>query len=132
MPAKIRTGFVSNSSSSSFIIMGDVISFEDAKNYTDAFWILDEWSEGNDCINLTPEVLEFLNENPKIVENIKSNSKKLFGNRKTLYFDGYVSEYSFTEKDLHKDIYSFDKSYHCCDDDIGAIKSRYGCDEDDD
>ena len=132
MPAKIRTGFVSNSSSSSFIIMGDVISFEDAKNYKDVFWILDEWGEGNDCINLTPEVLEFLNENPKIVENIKSNSKKLFGNRKPLYFDGSVSEYLLTENDLHKDIYSFDKSYHCCDDDIESIKSRYGCDKDDD
>ena len=71
MTAKIRNSFVSNSSSSSFIIMGESISFNDAKNFDDAIWILEEWGEGNDVINLTPEVLEFLDQNPNVVENLE-------------------------------------------------------------
>lgn len=126
--SKIRNSFVSNSSSSSFIIMGESISFEEAKNYNDALWILEEWGEGNDCIELTKEVLEFLDENPNVVKIIKNNSIKLFGNYKTLCCEGDRSDELITKEDLHRDIFSFDKSYHCCGDDISDIKSRYGSD----
>lgn len=57
---KIRIGFVSNSSSSSSIILGKGISFDevlDRKSNTPVFMLGDYVNEGMDFFEITPEIL---------------------------------------------------------------------------
>jgi hypothetical protein len=61
---KTRSGFVSNSSSSSFCILGKEIQPKDIdfnENIFCKFW--PDWGEGNIFFKVTPEILEYLETN---------------------------------------------------------------------
>ena len=59
---KVREGFVSNSSTTSFVIIGNRVKQEDI-NFDDGEYVgvgWSDWMEGTDVFNLTPEHLQIL------------------------------------------------------------------------
>lgn len=56
---KVRTGFVSNSSSSSFVVVGNALTWAEALEGGENLYAIGEWlSDGQDIFKLTPEVLD--------------------------------------------------------------------------
>lgn len=63
---KVRSGFVSNSSSSSFLIVSNSTNIDEK---SDLLHIDMEGSEGRVIFKPTKEMLDYLKQNPEIVEN---------------------------------------------------------------
>jgi len=65
---KIRRGFVSNSSSSSFVIVGNEIEFSKIKATDKNIEMLaDELAENTVCMTMTKEIFEYLKNNPDVI-----------------------------------------------------------------
>ncbi len=71
---KVRSGFVSNSSSSSFVVIGEHIEFSDlTKEIVENKNIMGfgKWLEsGMDVFNLCVQVYDLLKENPKLLDEV--------------------------------------------------------------
>ena len=64
---KIRNNFISNSSSSSFILFGQKCEFEEMlKSDKDGIWISDDsLNDGCNAVNVTKQFKEYFSKNPK-------------------------------------------------------------------
>jgi hypothetical protein len=105
---KIRSGFVSNSSSSSFIIFGERVEWYDMTGDTKSeFWMSGyPCAEGYDVFRLTPEMIEF------IIKN------KLQGE----YYRVFKTMYGETPEQINRNdlpsvftLYIFERSEHSVD-----------------
>jgi len=131
---KIRQGFVSNSSSSSFVIMGierdlDYIMNHEMKNKVIMFG--EYLSDGMDVIELTPEIKEMIAQN--------SNRKDYFYDRTFLEVGfGYSSDCDncpITKDEIIKamdkldgdkvQLLAIEKDYHSTDGDVEMLYQRY-------
>lgn len=66
---KIRQGFISNSSSSSFLIAGYDIALEDVKEPSDCYFVGKDLGDGADIFLLTTEIQEALEIIPELEES---------------------------------------------------------------
>ena len=131
MSSKIRQGFVSNSSSSSFIISGDIISFEDVPKFPNCILVTNDevFGDGCDKIELTHEIYEYIKENKselrlnlnecEIITNPKFHDREWVEERD--YF-GYGCGSRETEpiSGIERDI-----SYHATKNSLEELKQRY-------
>lgn len=96
---KIRTGFVSNSSSSSFVLIGNSILLKDVTEElvsTNKIYVFGSWlSDGQDIFRITPEMFKY--------------SKLLVNGQKTQFVNAFAEAYTentsavrFTEELLSK------------------------------
>lgn len=116
---KTRNGFVSNSSSSSFIIFGKEITVQDflAKDFTnDVYCSGDQVSEGTDIFIIDKEMKEELRINP-------------FENTYHELIEAYVighEDMSVTKNDLpdNFNVFHLEQSYHCTND-VDDFRDRY-------
>lgn len=113
---KIRNGFVSNSSSSSFVIMGKSISISDIEDMKTRmkegtiFAVGRERGEGIDIVKVN-ENIKYFKKYPQIIETF------------SYYMGMPFREETFRKEELINkiknipfdeiEIYEFDKSYHC-------------------
>lgn len=113
-----RMGFISNSSSSSFIITGEQISFEEAKKFEDCIWFTEkELSEGEDYIELTPVIIKTLEEQSRKGNlNISFSDGVILKNSR--WYEKYDEEYEPTPEDLHKVILNKEIDQHSTRDDL--------------
>lgn len=112
---KTRNFLVSNSSSSSFIILGDRISLQDVPKHSNVILITDDdvYGDGVDKIILTPEIYQTIIEN---FEDIHITVK-----HGTIIVN---PEFKTTEYDFY-DGFKCDISYHTTKDDLEMFKERY-------
>jgi len=65
---KIRTGFVSNSSSSSFVLFGRPVSYQNIIDDTCEHPVYmfghEEWGDGEDVFELTEDMVNWMRDNP--------------------------------------------------------------------
>jgi hypothetical protein len=67
---KIRNGFVSNSSSSSFMILGDNLGHRAPDKFESDIWVVGtDLGEGSDVFPLTKEMFNYLIEHKNSVDN---------------------------------------------------------------
>lgn len=108
---KIRKGFVSNSSSSSFVIIGKKISVEQLKDAKNPKLLGDYLSEGKDFVCLTPKMVELLQK-----YGLKSNYSKIIDVVKEIDgdFKSTINKDDLPNGDL--DIEIFNKDYYPTED----------------
>lgn len=107
---KTRNGFVSNSSSSSFIVVGKKIDKSEIKSHGHVWLIGSEYGEGTDAFELTPEMQDI------IVAHTGEIYATFISAIKTLSGD---DEGTLEEEDIKLmssygkvDVLAFDKSYY--------------------
>lgn len=120
---KTRNFLVSNSSNSSFIILGDKISLQDVPKHSNVILITDDevYGEGVDKIILTPEIYQTIVENfDDIHTTVKHGTIIVNPEFKSTEYDFYDE----TEREF-PDGFKCDISYHTTKDDLDMFKERY-------
>lgn len=116
---KARNGFVSNSSSSSFVILGKELKWNELKIEESNIWM---WGmhvgEGSDIFNLTKEMLEL------IVGDSYFNRYSFYKAYKALYTEGGSYDVKRDELPESFNVFSWDKSYHSVES-IETFQKRY-------
>lgn len=118
---KISQGFISNSSSSSFIITAFPTNFKDLKPDQDMIWIPDqELGDGEDLVEITSDIYSKMLENPTKYEF----DGRYYKNVK--YHDEESSnEFEISEEDLHKCVFSMSVDYGATRSDLEDFVRRY-------
>ena len=99
---KISVGFISNSSSSSFIISGHPVKFKDLKPDQDMIWIPGRGlGDGEDYIDITSDIYSKMLEDTSKYEH----EGKYYKNVK-FHDQEDSNDFEITEEDLHKCIFS--------------------------
>lgn len=118
---KVSNGFISNSSSSSFIISGHPVKFDEIDPKDGVIWISDrEMNDGEDLVNITPEIFEKMLESP---DKFRFEGKYI--KNSNWVDDDSDQEFVVTEQDLHKVIFHISVDYNSTRSDLDDFKRRY-------
>jgi hypothetical protein len=114
---KSRSGFVSNSSSSSFVIFGKKTDIWEATSTRNLWCIGGDVGEGYDVFKVTDEILMEM-------RNREMNSMELVEAYKTVYSE--IGDYPSVDNDLPSrfEVFAVEKSYHSCGD-LKTFNERY-------
>lgn len=119
---KRRNFLVSNSSSSSFIISGDIISFEDVPKFPNCILVTNDevFGDGCDKIELTHEIYEYIKENKDNLY-LDINNCEIISNA-----EFHCTEYDYYEE-THKTVDGIERdiSYHATKTSLEELKERY-------
>jgi len=115
---KTRIGFVSNSSSSSFIAIGKTVALEDVKLTNHTIFIGDSICEGIDIVDVTPEILKRIKTEIKNGRKIRRDWYRFFEvtcvtNKK----DDHIAVFP-TDVTIKKgtEVFFCEQDYHCTED----------------
>ncbi len=122
---KVRSGFVSNSSSSSFILVGAEIDQEDIDMYDDVWLLGDFLSDGQDIFELTPELKEHI------------KGRELQDCQLYTVICTEAEDHILTQEDISKmrpgmQILSLERDYHTSDEDWDRFDEKYLGEKDED
>lgn len=123
--SKKRLQFISNSSSSSYIIFGDKISLKDSKEHSDSILFIKENYYGYDeydYVNLTPEILKVIEENQNRLPEEVLNGLVLAN---SYWWDPELEGYSVQEKPLDKFSIECSIINDSCGDVLSEFKEKY-------
>jgi hypothetical protein len=98
---KIRNGFVSNSSSSSFVVLCNEISFEEIKKTDDAGTIYVKWEdfgEGCDFFQLDSDMFDFLKEGDNYLNSDNTNESPSFFKVYWIFSDDSMESTNISKK----------------------------------
>lgn len=106
---KMRLGFVSNSSSSSFVLLGKRLS-ENPKLYTNKIYVADakepRWVDGNDAFEVDNEMLVYFIKYPEVRDMFEFYESYYFGNgNDTIAKSDLPDEFT---------VYGIDYDHHSC------------------
>lgn len=122
---KIRNSFISNSSSSSYIIFGDKISLKEAKDHSNPILFIKENYYGYDeydYVNLTPEILNFIEE---YKSNLSENVLNGLVLSNSYWYDPELEGYSVQEKPTDKFSIECSIINDSCGDLLVEFKEKY-------
>jgi hypothetical protein len=117
--AKVRNGFISNSSSSSFIIIGTRISSYELPKNGKVMAVGSDHGEGIDIFEVDKKMQEYLSKNADIADKLEFYLTDVCGGSE----DGLEIPDDIKLKKGSR-LYSFDKSYHSTQD-LADLKERY-------